>query len=902
MWVLEASGEILRGKRMWLRPGKQYLFGRVKKDGVRFAIDHKTVSRKHFIIDVSEVADGEVGQVHARTKITIIDQNSKSGTRVNGEELKGKDFRRRELKDAKNSVRPGTLDQELLITWVPCVVTFYLLKKEIKAGVLQAKQDWVRKLGIKAIADFLPDHTTHVVSSKRNTAKGLQGLISGKWLVAESFIEALQLQATPTTLSQDENDCQLELDFDAAWPQETEHLPPPGKEPTLRPAESYQPGPDRAHIFEDYTFVFCDPAQYDNLLPVITLGHGKALLFNITMGQTTVEEALEFVTNAAGHKTAGRNQVHSGEGGVIMLKFNHQRIDSEWAQNFESQVALKLDQRSIDQSEFLDAILANNAALLCQQIALESYTEGFRAPPPSAAPSFAPVQAPTLNRDTSAVTNGDHSQDPARRRSTQTQNSGRQTQPSASTRKTPTQNPVPSQEGQAIAHGAPNGTPHDSAPKESQPQPSMKKPSYRPPTQIKFDDEFNPDDVVDFDDDDDDMQVVEASQVEDSEPEATTAPQKENIQSSARKRGRSPSANREDVSAGGVEDLLPAANAMKRQRREFEQERRRKGEVVKPATMQAPSKPPRKELDVREAMKRQREREKSRADFENNEEEERLPPPDPNDKEPANLAAVEHMDIPIRQRSLPRRRGINPEDDPRWDERWNGLKNFKRFKPQEKDAVRRPNHGKVLVELVPVERKTGGMGQQYWPRPEEEREQQKKKKRREEKRRAQESLSQSQGVRGRTTIQIDDEDENEDEGRFRPGRGRNSGRTSQVEGERSDQDDGVNRTSPATARLQEEAAAIVDHDIDIDSPRRTRRDEARTQTQSTAQPSSRPSSAAGATNPAARGTKRPASSSTGTAAGTKRQKKLSVTREDSGDDSDDGKFRFGKGKGRRGRT
>lgn len=44
---------------MWLRPGKQYLFGRVKNEGVRHVIQHNSISRKHMVIAVSPVQPGD---------------------------------------------------------------------------------------------------------------------------------------------------------------------------------------------------------------------------------------------------------------------------------------------------------------------------------------------------------------------------------------------------------------------------------------------------------------------------------------------------------------------------------------------------------------------------------------------------------------------------------------------------------------------------------------------------------------------------------------------------------------------------------------------------------------------------------------------------------------------------
>lgn len=59
------------GKRVWLRPGKKYLFGRIKQDDglsaaalslsllrirlVLHVVEHKSISRKHLTIQVSEV-------------------------------------------------------------------------------------------------------------------------------------------------------------------------------------------------------------------------------------------------------------------------------------------------------------------------------------------------------------------------------------------------------------------------------------------------------------------------------------------------------------------------------------------------------------------------------------------------------------------------------------------------------------------------------------------------------------------------------------------------------------------------------------------------------------------------------------------------------------------------------
>jgi Second BRCT domain on Nijmegen syndrome breakage protein len=305
------------------------------------------------------------------------------------------------LDKAENSVRPGNISNEIIIRWQPCVFTFHMLKKELKSGLLKNKQDRVRSWGIKAIGDFIPGATTHVVFSKRNTPKALQAIICGKYLVDESYIDAIEYAATPKSLDTDEDASPLELDFDSAWPHPKDHLPQPGKEPSTRGAETYQPGPDRSHIFQKYTFVFGEQSQYDNLLPVITTGHGKALLFKVIEHETTVEDAYQYIQNAAGNGVGDRSQVE--QAGAVLVRWDNKSEAKEWTANLINQVALKMDQRAIDQSEFLDAILANDASLLKQPIPYESTTDGRVAPPPSMAPCFKSIRQPTQPRPEAAT-------------------------------------------------------------------------------------------------------------------------------------------------------------------------------------------------------------------------------------------------------------------------------------------------------------------------------------------------------------------------------------------------------------------------------------------------------------------------------------------------------------------
>jgi nibrin-like protein len=211
--------------------------------------------------------------------------------------------------------------------------------------------------------------TTHVVQNKRNTAKGLQALINGKYIVQDSYINALVYAATPSDLENLESLSPLEEDFYAAWPDPRLHFPPAGKEPIQRPAAAFAPNPTRLYVFEGFTFVFCDAAQFENLQAPINNGHGKALLYAIENGKTTATELVQFMRNAAGRKGARGDDDENGK--AVLVRFRAKGSYEEWSVELGNQVALMMDRRVIEQSEFLDAILGNDASPLCRALPRE---------------------------------------------------------------------------------------------------------------------------------------------------------------------------------------------------------------------------------------------------------------------------------------------------------------------------------------------------------------------------------------------------------------------------------------------------------------------------------------------------------------------------------------------------
>ena len=733
MWLLESDGDLLQGKKLWLKPGQKYLFGRVKKDGVRVLIDHKSISRKHFIVEVAKVNEGDASHVHVRSKVTVTDLNSKGGTQIDGKSLKDAT---KDLDKPEHTLKPGSA-QAVRIRWNPVVLTFNLLPKELKdKDALKDRRERVEQLDIKVVAEYVAKETTHVVAAKRNTAKSLQAIINGKEVVDESYMNALVYAATPADLGEEEATSPLEQDFVAAWPKEAAYLPPRGKETTTRPDEAYRPNPDRTTVFEGYTFVFTDKAQFDMLSSMINAGHGKALLYSLEYGKTTTEDVVQYMRNCAGDKGFGDTQFPDFNGAVVMVRFHKMPEQYHvWALELQNNVAISLVQRSIDQAEFLDTILANNPRPLRQSLPYEEPLARSHPPQPASA-SMSSIRPPTAK--------------PPRHDTTVAAGTADELQvPSSPEAPTPsTKLPAPLEEEQAL--------------------PPKKKSRLRgpPPKKKVFDDDFDPDSIPAYTGPDDPSQDASLPGREESMADSragSEAPVKEEVSTPAR-RARAPSADDDD----DMDDLLPAAAAMKRRKLEMEKQNGTAGKTSNTNPTPLPAKPQKakKEIDIREVAKAQREAEQARLKKEG----ERLEGYDelPTDQ-PANLVIVEEMplrtDRPARENTVEGHRSG-------WKEEWNGRKNFKGFRRKGEPPRRRQN---VIVPLVEAPEKTFGMGEEYYDRDDSAKSKKKK---------ASQSQTQSSG-RGQTQTQQEEP------------------------------------TSPTVTRLQQEAAEIVG-EIDEDAPRRTR--------------------------------------------------------------------------------
>ena len=236
---------------------------------------------------------------------------------------------------------------------------------------MQKPQIKLEPFDIKTIIPYIPNCTTHVVAGKRNTAKGLQALVNGRHIVTDEFIDAIVKVAVAPSNIEDPDvplPSPLEEDFDENWPDALKFLPAEGKEPITRPYKLFVPDPRRATVFTGYTFVFLDSNQFENLRDPIINGNGRAFLFEVQRQITTSSEVAQYVKALAGEK--GEDPYRGGDENdtIIVVRFSGKKRNEEWDSRLMHDIDLTLSQRSIEQNEFLDAIVMNDASGLKKEI------------------------------------------------------------------------------------------------------------------------------------------------------------------------------------------------------------------------------------------------------------------------------------------------------------------------------------------------------------------------------------------------------------------------------------------------------------------------------------------------------------------------------------------------------
>lgn len=535
--------------------------------------------------------------------------------------------------------------------------------------------------------------TTHVVSAKRNNAKGLQALINGQYIVTETYIDALVYATTPENLDELESLSPLEENFDANWPNALEHLPAKSREPSERPSEDFVPNTQRGNVFEGYTFVFLCANQFETLQAPITNGGGKAMSFIPDPGKTTAEDIVRYVKSVAGEKGLGEFEDGSEGKGVVVVRFRLKEKFADWAAEMDTTVSLALGQRLIEQSEFIEAILLNDASILRRPLEID-YDESAprtRESVASAAEDVVQIETPAQSEPSK----------PAPRRARVRGNITSRFRGFGADDDDESSMPTSSRP-------APVESQMESAPRSGRSQPYTNGASFA-------------DSAVNIDSDNQ----------ENGENEATNT----------RKR---PASALEEVDEDAMMDnLLPAATAMKRRRIEEAEASQRNGVSSEPSSETSQEKvkkektrQPPKEVNIKDALRERREKEEKEEAARRDEENHRDTVDGMSIEQMKNLAVVEPMDVPNRSERT-QRRELDGSTDDRWDERWNGRKNFKRFRRQGEGTQARRGQS-VIVSLEEVKRKDYGVGEHYWLDDE------KTKKRRKEKERATQSQSQSQ--------------------------------------------------------------------------------------------------------------------------------------------------------------
>lgn len=553
------------------------------------------------------------------------------------------------------------------------VLTYSFSGRELKNDPLTTLRAELEQLDIKFLTDYNARATTHVVSKKRNTSKGLQALINGKYIVTSTFTDSVVASA----MVQDRDESPLEQDFDAAWPNALDHLPPRGAEATQSPSSHYAPDPARQNVFSGYTFIFYDKAQWENLLGPITNGQGKALHREVVAHETEVDDFVEYVKSAAGKKGLKSFDDDSAGKGVVVVRYLPAKGgDVDWYADFITAVSVQLNHRTIEQKEFLEAILINDASILRRPLLVDSQRQ--EPDRPRAAPPSARESSTDVNMAEPATSVSDVSQDPNQ---SQSQN--------GPLRRSRVRRPA-TKRFKGFDDDDDDGIPDVKESVSSVPIPEA---VPEEPQQVPAQEEEG-------------LFVSQGSVMASQEPEPPQRP-------SRKKRGRL--VHDEDEV---MDDIAPTAAAAKRRRIARGEEpvlsepsTEPMDEEVEPKPAEKPKKI-KKEIDVLEVARKTREEAEAKARAE--QEDLNNLPEDIDLAEIRKLAIVEEM--PMRAPATARTREQDIADG-RWDPRWNGRKNFKRFRSRGEVTGRPPK--RVIVRLEQVKTKEFGIGDDYWLEDEE---------------------------------------------------------------------------------------------------------------------------------------------------------------------------------------
>ncbi|KAH9868498.1 hypothetical protein J1614_007570 [Plenodomus biglobosus] len=686
MWFLEHES-LFGGKRVWLRPGSQQLFGRTKsgekdgQEGKQWKIDNKAVSRKHVMLKVYDALPENGTKLHTRSQIEVTDLSCRQGTTIDEKDTlrsqKAADgtmaYEKTVLKGTEHSIRLAQGYAPFKIVWRPVVVTY--ASKESREGKVRSAQ--LHALDIKTTSDFLFDKTTHVVSSKRNLPKVLSGLTAAKHIVTTDFLDAVLKAATTSFDAQDTYvPSKLEEDFDTWWPKEKEYIPPIGAEPVPQPQEKLEPDPSRSEVFSGLTFIFLNEGQYSSLLEPITGGGGKALLYEVRPGETTVQEYVDYVHSVAGKKR--RTATSNDKLPVVTVRLSTYPDEMEqWATDFVTGSDQALGQRSVLQNEFLDAIITKDRSSLQR--------------PPADMPNIPSSTTPATETATTRLAM--RGSTPVAQSVAQSQVPDEVTSPAQSMKAEPTKT-IPRKRVQR-----PKTTSRFTGFDEYEP----------PPKKKKFED----------------VQIDDVQQSAPTTGSAEAAPLANNTSTSRHEAPAQSVAHDTIEKEEQMDTLFPTAAKVRRERAATRAlsiqpetsidspapESTHKGVEALNRLNRAKAKAE-KDINIREhtRLRMKEEEERRKAD----EESLREALDGIDIAELKNLAQIEDMEIRRpREGGGTARRGQSQAQSDRWNPEWNGRKNFKRFRRRGAEAGLQPHRVLVTLEEAPP-KKGFGIGDAFF--------------------------------------------------------------------------------------------------------------------------------------------------------------------------------------------
>jgi nijmegen breakage syndrome protein 1 len=125
-----------------------------------------------------------------------------------------------------------------------------------------------------------------------------------------------------------------------------------------------------------------------------------------------------------------------------------------------------------------------------------------------------------------------------------------------------------------------------------------------------------------------------------------------------------------------------------------------------PAKPAKPAKKAKKEIDILE-IARQRREEEEKAKAEREKIQEQLESMDIHERPEIEIAEME-----VKRSVPPSRPAARADESERWDDKWNGRKNFKKFR--RRGGATGPVQEKIIVPLEEVKKKDFGIGDDYW--------------------------------------------------------------------------------------------------------------------------------------------------------------------------------------------